>query len=329
MKENNDTETPLQVPKQRLENLPITLFGSVMGITGLAIVYLRISHVMKAPFHGVGTGLLLVATLWFGLLLSSYLVKAMKHPEKVKEEFDHPIRVNFFPAISISLILLSIGYFELAPKASFVLWSIGASLQLAFTLRIIQLWLNKALEFKTFNPAWFIPVVGTILVPIVGASHANPEISWFFYSVGLIFWIVLFTIVLYRIIFHHPLPRKLLPTLFILIAPAAVGFVAYVKLTGTLDNFARVLFYFGLFLFMLLLIEFNRFRKLPYFVSWWAYTFPMDALTISVILFYAKTKIAFFGYLAWGLMGITTTLILYVLYQTMAAARRGEICVPE
>jgi len=52
------------------------------------------------------------------------------------------------------------------------------------------------------------------------------ELSWFFFSVGLIMWAVMFTIIMNRIIFHNPLPQKLMPTLFILIAPPAVALIS-------------------------------------------------------------------------------------------------------
>lgn len=48
-------------------------------------------------------------------------------------------------------------------------------------------------------PAWFIPVVGNIIVPLAGVRFAPAEVSWFFFSIGLVFWIVLLAIVMYRL----------------------------------------------------------------------------------------------------------------------------------
>ncbi len=313
---------------RRLENLPVTLFGSVMGIVGLAIAFLRFEHVMALRW-GVGPWVLYLGSAWFLVLLSFYGAKIFVHPQAVREEFRHPIKVNFFPAVSISLLLLAIGYLELWPSLSRVLWAGGAVLHLAFTLKIVSNWLHKDYEIHVINPAWFIPVVGTMLVPIAGVSHADPEISWFFFSVGIVFWIVLFAITFYRVIFHVPIAQKLIPTLFILIAPPAVGFIAWVKLTGDFDAFARILFYFGLFTFLLLLVNADRFRRVPFFVSWWAYTFPLDAVTISLVLAYAKTGSPVLGYAAWVMLPLTSLLILYVAWRTFRAALRGQICVPE
>jgi len=100
-------------------------------------------------------------------------------------------------------------------------------------------------------------------------------------------------ILFYRLLFHNPLPERLLPTLFILIAPPAVGFIAYVKLTGTVDPVARILYYFALFVFVLMIPQLKMLSRIKYYLSWWAYTFPMAALTIATILMYHQNGLVF------------------------------------
>jgi nitric oxide reductase large subunit len=64
----------------------------------------------------------------------------------------------------------------------------------------------------------------------------------------MFFWLVLFIIIFYRITFHQRLAEKLIPTLFIMIAPPALGFISYIRLTGTYDMVARLLLNVALFL---------------------------------------------------------------------------------
>ncbi|GAB1537020.1 SLAC1 anion channel family protein [Geovibrio sp. ADMFC3] len=316
------------VSGSRLKYLPITLFATVMGLTGLSIAFMRFDHIMHTHTYA-GQFILFGVTAWFFFILFLYLNKLVRYPEEVKEEFRHPVRINFFPTISISMLLLSIGYDGIYQPLSSALWHIGSLVHISFTFVILNIWFFNDFKVQTKNPAWFIPVVGNILVPVAGVTHANAEISWFFFSVGIILWIVLFAIVFYRLIFHEQLMAKFLPTLFILIAPPAIGFLAYVKLTGGLDSFARVLYYFGLFTAFMLFSMFRHFRKVPFFVSWWAYTFPMDALTISTLLMYKLTGYVLFKGLSVIFLSMTSAVILMVIYKTITAAVEGKVCVPE
>ncbi|HQI73110.1 MAG TPA: SLAC1 anion channel family protein, partial [Smithella sp.] len=177
--------------------------------------------------------------------------------------------------------------------------------------------------------AWFIPVVGNILVPVAGVVHAPVEVSWFFFSIGLIFWVALFTILLYRLIFHNPLPERLLPTLFILIAPPAVGFISYIKLTGVIDPTARILYYFGLFIFLLMMPQLKMLSRIKYYLSWWAYTFPLAALTIATILMHHQVGLLFFKYLAMVLLMIVSVVIIMLMVMTIKAMKNKAICVEE
>jgi len=264
------------------------------------------------------------------VLLMLYATKLVKHRPAVLTELRHPIRLSFFPTISIAMVLLSIGYLHHAPAVSHGLWLAGATAHLLFTLYVMNSWLNhEHFQIQHMNPAWFIPVVGNILVPIAGVTHGYQEVSWFFFSVGLLFWLLLFTIILYRVIFHQPLPQKLLPTLFILIAPPAVGFVSYVKLTGGVDVFARVLFYSALFVTLLLFTQAQRFTRLKFFLSWWAYSFPLAAITIAALVMYQHLQQPFLYGLGWVLLIVLSVVLLILVGRTSLAIKRGEICVQE
>lgn len=313
----------------RLKHFPITLLPTVMGLIGLSIVFFKFEHTTGLGVP-LGRSLLYATTVWFAVVMAIYAVKAIRYPAMVKWEFHHPIRVNFFPAISISFLLLSIGFLENGSLGiARICWWIGAPLHLVLLLIILSGWFHKSYDIHSFNPAWFIPVVGPLLVPVAGVSIAHPEISWFFFATGLLYWILLMAVFLNRIFFHNALPGKLLPTLFILIAPPAVGFIAYIKMTGDLDAFAKILFYFGVFTTAMLFTMVDQFRKIPYFVSWWGYTFPLDAFTLSLFLMYRMSDLVVFKQAALVMTGVTTLVIIIVLIKTIVVATRGGICVAE
>ncbi|MCC7221429.1 MAG: SLAC1 anion channel family protein [Candidatus Contendobacter sp.] len=318
-----------EVASHRLEHFPIAIFSVVMGMTGLALAWLKAHAVLGMPFV-IGEGLRGAASVLFIFLLAIYGLKALRHRQAVVLEMRHPVRINFFATLSISLLLLATAYVETHPEAALWLWEIGSALQLMLTLAIFSSWLHHThYEIHHANPAWFIPVVGNILVPIAGVRLASPELSWFFFSIGLVFWIVLLTIVLYRLFFHEPLPARLTPTLFILLAPPSVGFIAYLQLSDSLDAFARILYYTALFLALLLASNAVRFLRTPFFISAWAYSFPLAALTIATLIMSTRQPGSVFTLLSVGLLALVSLVVATLTMKTLFAVGRRQICAPE
>jgi len=209
-------------------------------------------------------------------------------------------------------------------------WLAGTSLQLVLAVTIVVRWMTRNVEIHHASPAWFIPVVGNILVPIAGGPLGHVEISWFFFYVGLVFWLVLFTIVLYRIIFHDQMPDRFLPTLFILMAPPAIGCVAYGAINGGgLDGLVRLLYFTALFIALLLLAMAPLFWRLPYAVSWWAYTFPSASLAGASLHYHALLGGDGSAGLAAVILLTATGIIALVAVRTVAVLVQGRLFVPE
>ena len=313
----------------QLEYFPISWFATVMGLAGGAIAWNKAALVFGIS-DVPGSALSVVAATTFVILSGLYLAKAIRFPHRVTEEFRHPVRLSFFPAISISLILLSVTTLDSQPALSRALWWTGASLHLALTLYVVSAWVHhETFQIQHTNPTWFIPVVGNVLVPIAGVHHAPIEISWFFFSIGLVFWIALFTIILNRMIFHGILPTRLMPTLFILIAPPAVAFIAYLRLTHEIDAFARIMYYAALFIALLLTVQVKVFLRCEFYLSWWACSFPIAALTVATLIMHEITRFSFFGTLAWVLLAVLSLILVGLVAKTAQAVRQRTICVPE
>lgn len=189
-----------------LAHLPVALFSSVMGLAGLALAW-RTATALLGWSPMPGDALTVIATAVFVLISLAYLFKVWRHPQAVREEWNHPVKMNFVPTISIGLLLLGTAWLPRAPNAAFALWASGAALHLALTLRTMSAWIHHPqLDIQHLNPAWFIPVVGNIIVPLGGIHLAPTELSWFFFSIGVVFWIVLFAVVMYRLFFTRRWP---------------------------------------------------------------------------------------------------------------------------
>ncbi|MFZ4624084.1 MAG: SLAC1 anion channel family protein [Rhodoferax sp.] len=323
------TPTPV-APQSRLEHMPVSLFSIVMGLAGTTIAVEKAEQFWGHTTVASSILLLLTAAV-FALISVAYLSKLVLHRQHVIDEFNHPVRMSFFPAMSIGMILLSIAALGHYPGISLYLWAIGSAVQLAFTLVILSNWMHhEKFQVQHSNPAWFIPIVGNILVPIAGMPLGFTEVSWFYFSVGLMMWIPLLAVLLNRFFFHPMLPGKLLPTLFILIAPPAVGFIAWVKLHhGVADDAARIFYYFALFTTLLLFSQIRHFVKLAFALPWWAYSFPLAAMTIASTVMLEKVGGGFFALLVPALLTLLLLLVPMLLVRTLLAMLRGQVFVPE
>jgi tellurite resistance protein len=196
-------------------------------------------------------------------------------------------------------------------------------------MQLAGVWIHHVhFEVGHLNPAWFIPAVGNVLVPVAGVALGYTEVSWFFFSIGMLFWVVLMTIIFYRMLFHHPLEQKLMPTLFILIAPPAVGFIAYVRLAGEIDAFSRVLYFSAAFLTLLLFTQLPRFLRLEFFLSWWAYSFPLAAISIASMVMFEQTGVVFYAWVGGALLILLTMVVILLMVRTAVAVWRHRICLP-
>ncbi len=262
-----------------LEKFPIMFFAVIMGLCGFVLATLELGVVMDSPIalvvseisRWVCLGLFVVFVICYGLKVISAL-------ESVRSEIHHPVKINFFSTFPISLLLLA-KLFEEYTMMYDVLFALGIVIQTFLTFYVIAFWIRNNMELKHSNPAWFIPIVGNIIV--VAAGKKEFGFLWYYFDIAMFFYVVLFIIIFYRILFHDQLAQKFIPTLFIMLAPPSMGFSTYVKLEGY-DFFAQFLFSVMLFFVFLFFFLYKSFLKLKFFLSWWAFTFPSAAVVMAV-----------------------------------------------
>lgn len=314
----------------RLCNFHITFFAIVLGMAGFTLSVQKAGGLVAA-FHPASTVLLWITVALFVLVGGIYTAKIFSCQGALQKEFNHPIKINFFPLIAKILLVLSVILLERDMTLSFYSWAVGTVLQFIASVVIISAWIqHDRFKIEQMTPGWFIPIVGSVIIPIAGVKHGYTELSWFFFSVGIVYWLILLVIVLYRMFFHAPIAERLMPTLFILFAPPAIGFIAYVRLTGgEIDSFGRILYYFSLFMFMLVLYQLPKLLKIRFFISWWAYSFPMAAKVLASFLMLSLVNNWFIGLVTWFELAFLILIIVVLTIKTIKAISQGEICVED
>jgi tellurite resistance protein len=97
---------------------------------------------------------------------------------------------------------------------------------------------------------------------------------------------------------------------------------------GEIDAFARILYHVALFLTLLLASNALRFFRLRFFLSTWAYSFPLAAMTIATLIMAEKSG-GLFVPLGWLLLAVLSIVLTLLTVRTAQGMAQGEICVPE
>lgn len=267
-----------------VEYLPVNLFGSVMGIAGLSLAWKLASKVFGTPAI-IGEIIGIISAIIFITLSILYIIKLYRFTDKVSEEFNHPITGNFFGTITIAFLLLSIVLEPISKFLSYTLWIGGSLSTITMAYIIVQRLMIRKQDQMHATPSWLIPGVGTLDVAIAGGSMPftwGREINLFTFAIGSVLALFFLTIIFSRLIHFDPMSERLTPTKMILVAPFAVGFLSYTEIIGHIDFVASILFYFGLFIFIILAGQIFR-KRLPFSVAWWAVSFPMAALSNAAL----------------------------------------------
>ena len=323
-----DTTASVPVRQSRLEYLPVGLFGSVMGLTGLSVAW-RLAHTRYGVPMVVADVIGAVAVAAFVVVALGYVVKAVTAPDAVRAEFHHPIAGNLFGTILISLLLLPIILAPVALRVAQGMWMLGAFAMVVFAWLIVSRWMSDRQQVAHATPAWIVPVVGLLDVPLALPTLDLPPMHGlmvFTLAVGLFFAIPLFTLIVSRLIFEPPMPDALLPSLLILIAPFAVGYSTYVVTTGHPDLFADSLYMLTLFMLAVLLGRLRQLRTCcPFRVAWWAVSFPLAASAIAALRFDISEPSLATDVIAVALLALATIAIGGLLVRTLIGVALGEL----
>src|SRR5690554_3177285 len=95
-----------ELQPSRLQHFPVSWFAMVMGLSGLTIALHRAETVFGLAIQP-SLATLAFTVIVFLALAGLYLVKAVRYPQQAKGEFNHPVKLNFAPTMSIGLILIS------------------------------------------------------------------------------------------------------------------------------------------------------------------------------------------------------------------------------
>jgi tellurite resistance protein len=261
--------------------LPASFFGIVLGLSGLGQAWRIAVRLWEMP-SAIGEGLLLLSALVWAALLVAYLLQAIRYPEVVRSEFQHPVQGSTPALLAVSTLLIVLAALPYSRSLAWLLAAAGITWHLAFSLwHTGALWQGGRDTLDT-APTLYLPTVAgnfTSAAALGGLGH--PDWGWLFLGAGIFSWLALESLIIQRLWHQKALPAAQRPLLGIQFAPPVVCAMAWLMLDpGSADRWLLMLWGYGLFQLLLGLRLGPWLGAQPFSPSYWAYTFGISAATV-------------------------------------------------
>lgn len=321
-----------RAPASSLQHLGFAWFAMVMGLCGLSLAWARATPQLGTVALKVSFAVGVLAAVVFSVLLLGKCWRLVRFPQAVLADARHPLRHVFVAAIPSSLVLLPTVWVVHAGYSRWVdaVWMLGAAGLLLVTLAVLRRWLQPGLSaqdfWATMTPALFIPVVGHVLPALAGVSLGHPVWAAAQFGLAAVLWPVALVLVLVRIGMVGLWPQRMLPAIFITIAPPSVLALSGDQL-GAPEVLVHMLAGVALFFTLLSLSVLKRCLQQPFGMSYWSMSFPLAA-SAALGLHLSPVPGAWqFVAVLW--LVLVTSVIGGLLLATLRGLVQGQLLVPE
>jgi tellurite resistance protein len=300
------------------ERIPLNTFAIAFGLVGLAVAWTAavgafgLPALVDEPFWFIG----LVAWVW---LIVAHIARGRASGRPLVEQLRHPAQGPIAALVPIMGMLLAAHLHLYLPLVGTVLVVVFAVLTFGYAAWLIAYWMTGALELGAIHGGYFLPTVaGGFLAAEMLAEVGFPALGVAAFGSGLLFWVVIMTLLVARLALRPPLPAPLVPTMAIMVAPPAVAGAAWFAINGGRADVVS-LGLAGLTVMMALLqvMLLPRYLRLPFSLGFWSFTFSTAAVVSYAIEWLAIERPAGWQPISCVILALITALVAAIAVRSL------------
>ncbi|PKH02042.1 C4-dicarboxylate ABC transporter [Psychromonas sp. MB-3u-54] len=291
---------------------PSALAGLALGIASLGLCLENITLL-----QGIAQS---VTALLASCLLLPLFCKFLFNPELLKQDLQHPLSGSLSPIIAMATMVIanniSVYYFQLGQ------WICAIALAWHFFLLVSFIYYrSKNFHFSQILPSWFIPPIGLVLTVLMFPGGLYPFLAEGLVYFGLVSYLLLLPVVLYRLIFFVLPSNNEKPIVVILATPASLLLLGYLSITDQ-PNYVLICLLGGVAMLMTIIVYMALIRllRLPFTPAYSAFTFPLvvGAVALFKVTHFLSAHdvnrqfVNISETLAYGELTIATLMVIYV-----------------
>ena len=307
-------------PSARLvQRIAAANFGIPLGLAGLAGSWRAAHAAWSIPALPGELLFALAGAAWLFISLL-YAWKWLAAREAACAEARHPVQCCFIGLGGVATLIIAQGLIPYSRLGAFGLCALGASFTLGFGIwRTGRLWQGDR-KAEATTPVLYLPLVagGLVTAATLGALGLR---QWAALAFGGAFfsWLAIESVVLHRLYTVAEMPAPLRPTLGIVLAPPAVGALAYLATGGDpWSIIPQALVGYAMLLALLLARLWPWIAQQPFSLSYWGLTFGVTALPTALIRMSIASPSRSFEDLGFMLFLVANVIVAFIAVRTLA-----------
>ncbi|MGS0680877.1 TDT family transporter [Shewanella sp. 125m-7] len=257
--------------RHRVARLPSPMAGLALAIASLGWAW-------ESMMPSLGGQAQLVGALIASVMLLMLVAKFVLHPKVLIEELTHPVIGSVIPTFAMGLMVVSAAIGQFDHAVAVTIWLLAIAIHIVFLTMFVYF---RAIDFKLEHmlPSWFVPPIGIIVAAVSFPHGSEMQYQWLADAIltfGMVSYLVMLPVMLYRLIFCEPIADAAKPTIAILAAPASLSLAGYLTISSQPSLIiVGVLLTLALLMTSVIYLAFFHLLRLPFSPGYAAFTFPM------------------------------------------------------
>lgn len=292
---------------KNINHLPTPIAGLALGSIALGNMLQTYSQFLKNIFSIIS--LLIIILLTFKFLF---------YKQELYQELKNPLITTTLATFPMSIMLLSVFLKGYIGTSSVVIWTIGFLLDITLVYFVIYNFILSKHSIKNIYPTWFITFVGPAVITVTAISYNIELLGKIFFYFSFINYLILISLVLYRVYVYKHLKQNELPTITVFAAPGGLLLASYmIGITNKNEFIIKALLTLAIIFYLFVLLQLPLLLNRKFYPSFSAFTFPLVICAIAfqkVCNYYGLTEFSILKILSHLSEGLAIFIVIFVIY---------------
>ena len=303
--------------------LTANLFAACFGLAGLATAWTTLMLLVHGP-DWPGNVLSIVAALVWLITAIAYLgnVGAQR---RWKQELSDQTLAPFISLLFIVPVLLSVPLAQQSRGAGEVVFGCATAATVLFGAWITGDWIARKGDIRRWHPGYYLPsAAGGLIAGGASAALGFVTLSHVLFGLGVGSYLLLGSIIGQRLFVVPELPKPLVPTIAIELAPPVVAASSWFAINGgRVDTTAAVISGFAVLMALAQLRLIPLYRTAPFGPAYWAFSFPAAAAVTCGLHWLGAERVPSATGLGYAVVGVLSAGYLLLAARTVIALING------